>query len=54
MKWLLNNIHTFFLLLGIWLFVYGLFLFGQKVGFIGSGIILVLLAIYIDNTGVAS
>ena len=54
MKWLLNNIHTFLLLLGIGLFVYGLFLFGQKVGFIGSGIILVLLAIYIDNTGVAS
>ena len=54
MKWLLNNIHTFVLLLGIGLFVYGLFLFGQKAGFIGSGIILVLLAIYIDNTGVAS
>lgn len=53
MKWLLNNIHTIILLIGIGLIVYGLFSINQTVGYIGSGIILVLLAIYIDNTGVA-
>ena len=53
MNFILKNIHTIILLIGIGLIVHGLFLFGQKVGFIGSGIILVLLAIYIDNTGIA-
>lgn len=48
MKWLLNNIHTLVLLVGLGLLIYGLFLFGLKTGFIGSGIILVILAIYID------
>lgn len=33
--------------------MYGLFSISQTVGYIGSGIILVLLAIYIDNTGIA-
>ena len=51
MNFILKNIHTIILLIGIGLIVYGLFLISQKVGYIGSGIILVLLSIYIDNTG---
>ena len=53
MKFILKNIHTIILLVGIGLIVYGLFAISQTVGYIGSGIILILLAIYIDKTGVA-
>ncbi|MGT2744597.1 hypothetical protein ACVRW4_04485 [Streptococcus phocae subsp. phocae] len=40
-----------FLLIGLCLLIYGMFLFGDKVGFIASGIILVILAIYVDSIG---
>ena len=53
MNFILKNIHTIILLIGIGLIVYGLFSISQTVGYIGSGIILILLAIYIDNTGIA-
>ena len=53
MKFILKNIHTIILLVGIGLIVYGLFSISQTFGYIGSGIILILLAIYIDKTGVA-
>ena len=53
MKFILKNIHTIILLVGIGLIVYGLFAISQTVGYIGSGIILILLAIYIDKTVVA-
>ena len=49
----MKNIHTIILLIGIGLIMYGLFLISHTVGYIGSGIVLVVLAIYIDNTGVA-
>ena len=49
MKWLLNNIHTIILLIGIGLIVYGLFSISQTVGYIGSGILAIVLATYIDR-----
>lgn len=48
--WILANIHTLFCLIGILLVSVGLFLIGAPVGFIGTGVILVTLAIYIDRT----
>lgn len=47
----LKNIHTLILLVGLGLLMYGLFLFGDKVGFIASGLILIILAIYVDSVG---
>lgn len=49
MKWLLNNIHTIILLIGIGLIVYGLFLISQTIGYIGSGLLAIVLATYIDR-----
>ena len=49
MKWLLNNIHTIILLIGVGLIVYGLFLISQIVGYIGSGLLAIVLATYIDR-----
>ena len=49
MKWLLNNIHTIILLIGIGLIMYGLFLISQTVGYIGSGVLAIMLATYIDR-----
>ena len=49
MKWLLNNIHTITLLIGIGLIMYGLFLISQTVGYIGSGVLAIVLATYIDR-----
>ena len=49
MKWLLNNIHTIILLIGIGLIMYGLFLIGKTVGYIGSGVLAIVLATYIDR-----
>ncbi|HFI0329913.1 TPA: hypothetical protein ACGOU0_000280 [Streptococcus suis] len=49
MKWLLNNIHTIILLIGIGLIVYGLFSISQTVGYIGSGLLAIVLATYIDR-----
>ncbi|KKF60577.1 hypothetical protein AF58_00530 [Streptococcus uberis C6344] len=48
MRWFFNNIHTIIFLIGLGLFSYGLFLISDIVGFIGSGILLVLLGFYID------
>lgn len=50
MKWLLNNIHTIILLIGIGLIMYGLFSISQTVGYIGSGVLAVVLATYIDRS----
>ena len=50
MKWLLNNIHTIILLIGIGLIMYGLFLISQTVGYIGSGVLAIVLATYIDRS----
>ena len=50
MKWLLNNIHTIILLIGIGLIVYGLFSISQTVGYIGSGLLAIVLATYIDRS----
>ena len=49
MKWLLNNIHTIILLIGIGFIMYGLFLISQTVGYIGSGLLAIMLATYIDR-----
>ena len=49
MKWLLNNIHTIILLIGIGLIMYGLFSISQTVGYIGSGVLVIMLATYIDR-----
>ncbi|UMY67455.1 hypothetical protein ML603_06075 [Streptococcus dysgalactiae subsp. equisimilis] len=48
---ILKNIHTLILLAGLGLLMYGLFLFGDKIGFIASGLILIVLAIYVDSVG---
>ncbi len=50
MNFILKNIHTIILLIGIGLIVYGLFLISQKVGYIGSGILAIVLATYIDRS----
>nr|DAS37680.1 MAG TPA: Protein of unknown function (DUF1056) [Caudoviricetes sp.] len=47
---LLNQIHTILLLLGLIFLVYGLFLIGDVIGYISTGIILCLIALYIDKT----
>ena len=49
MKFILKNIHTIILLIGIGLIMYGLFLIGQTVGYIGSGVSAIVLAAYIDR-----
>ena len=49
MKFILKNIHTIILLIGIGLIMYGLFLIGQTVGYIGSGVQAIVLATYIDR-----
>lgn len=50
MNFILKNIHTIILLIGIGLIVYGLFLISQKVGYIGSGLLAIVLATYIDRS----
>ena len=49
MKFILKNIHTIILLIGIGLIVYGLFSINQTVGYIGSGLLTIVLATYIDR-----
>ena len=46
---ILKNIHTIILLTGIGLIMYGLFLISQTVGYIGSGVLAIVLATYIDR-----
>jgi len=48
---LLKYIHTILLLIGIGFLIYGLFLVNTIVGFISTGLILIVLAIYIDRGG---
>lgn len=47
---LLNHIHTILLLIGLGFLIYGFFLLNQVVGFLCSGAILILLALYISKT----
>lgn len=49
MKFILKNIHTIILLIGIGLVMYGFFLISQMVGYIGSGVLAIMLATYIDR-----
>jgi len=49
MNFILKNIHTIILLIGIGLIVYGLFSINQTVGYIGSGLLAIVLATYIDR-----
>ena len=49
MNFILKNIHTIILLIGIGLIMYGLFLISQTVGYIGSGLLAIVLATYIDR-----
>lgn len=47
---LLNHIHTILLLVGLGFLIYGFFLLNQIAGFLCSGVILILLALYISKT----
>ena len=49
MKFILKNIHTIILLIGVGLIMYGLFSISQTVGYIGSGVLAIVLATYIDR-----
>ncbi|AFQ95976.1 hypothetical protein [Streptococcus phage JX01] len=49
MNFILRNIHTIILLIGIGLVMYGFFLISQTVGYIGSGLLAIVLATYIDR-----
>ena len=49
MNFILKNIHTIILLIGIGLIVYGLFSINHTIGYIGSGILAIVLATYIDR-----
>nr|DAS60588.1 MAG TPA: Protein of unknown function (DUF1056) [Caudoviricetes sp.] len=47
---MLNQIHTILLLVGLGFLIYGLFLIGEIVGYISTGVILCFLGAYIDKT----
>nr|DAT18528.1 MAG TPA: Protein of unknown function (DUF1056) [Caudoviricetes sp.] len=47
---LLNHIHTILLLIGLGFLIYGFFLLNEVAGFLCSGVILILLALYISKT----
>lgn len=49
-KKILGQVHTVLLLIGLGLIANGLFLLGPIVGYIGAGVILSVLAIYINET----
>ncbi|EFQ49065.1 hypothetical protein HMPREF9217_1224 [Lactobacillus iners LEAF 2052A-d] len=49
-NFIFRNIHTIFCLIGLFCFSTGLFLINAPTGFIGTGIIFIILAIYIDRT----
>ena len=49
MNFILKNIHTIILLIGIGLIMYGLFLISQTIGYIESGVLAIMLATYIDR-----
>lgn len=48
LKKILNHIHTILLLIGVGFISYGLFLIDEVTGFIGSGILISLLAALIN------
>lgn len=48
LKKLLNHIHTILLLIGIVFISYGLFLIDKTTGFLGTGVLFVLLAMIIN------
>lgn len=48
LKKILNHIHTILLLIGIGFISYGLFLMNEITGFLGTGALLVLLAMLIN------
>lgn len=47
---IMEHIHTVLLLIGLMFLIYGLFLVGEIVGYISTGVILCLLGVYIDKT----
>lgn len=47
---LLKHIHTILLLIGLMFLIYGLFLIGDVIGFIATGLIFCFLGVYIDKT----
>jgi hypothetical protein len=47
---LLKHIHTILLLIGLMFLIYGLFLIGDVIGYITTGLILCFLGAYIDKT----
>lgn len=49
MKWFLNNIHTLFLIAAMFCVGYGVFLVDTAVGFIITGLMLFVVAVYIDQ-----
>lgn len=51
MKWLLSNIHTILLILGFGFIAYAAFLFSAIIGYLVTGLLLVLLAVIIDQNG---
>lgn len=48
LKKILNHIHTILLLIGMGSLSYGLFLIDEVTGFVGSGILISLLAVLIN------
>lgn len=48
LKKILNHIHTILLLVGIGFISYSLFLMNEITGFLGTGVLLVLLAMLIN------
>lgn len=48
LKKILNHIHTILLLIGIGFISYSLFLINEKIGFLGTGVLLVMLAMLIN------
>lgn len=48
LKKILNHIHTILLLIGIGFISYSLFLINEKIGFLGTGVLLVILAMLIN------
>ena len=47
---LLKHIHTVLLLVGLMFLIYGLFLIGDVIGYIATGLILCFIGTYIDKT----
>ena len=50
MKFLKHNVHSILFLVGLAHISYGLFLYDLKIGFIGTGLLITFLGLYIDRT----